>query len=139
MLPFRHSVHVGWDVGHGVTVKRQDGGVDMDDTIPALLRSAGEDVSNLNADELNTVYQFVDTYGGVAAVRQQLERERKESRAGPPAPPPPPAAPHQPPPPPVRQGERLPYPPFYTTVVCVNIREIQNSQTAVCSTLEFGG
>ncbi|XP_077989435.1 actin nucleation-promoting factor WASL-like [Glandiceps talaboti] len=108
---FRHVGHVGWDPDKGFDTEN------LDPDLKNLFDTVGISESQLKDKETSKfIYDFIESQGGVEAVKRDQQRLRQSMRDPPPPPPgrgglPPPPPPGRGPPPPGRGGVPPPPPP----------------------------
>ncbi|XP_070559703.1 actin nucleation-promoting factor WASL-like isoform X2 [Ptychodera flava] len=113
---FRHVGHVGWDPDKGFDTEN------LDPDLKNLFDTVGISESQLKDKETSKfIYDFIESQGGVEAIKRDQERLRSQKSAPPPpppqgrgGPPPPPPPSHSrggPPPPPPPPGRGGPPPP----------------------------
>ncbi|KAK9500929.1 hypothetical protein O3M35_002091 [Rhynocoris fuscipes] len=96
---FRHISHVGWDPNKGFDFDKVE-----DPQLKQFFQEAGVSENHLrDRDTREFIYDFINSHGGIEAVKCTIDPPPVPVRARPPPPPPnraPPTAPPPPPPPP---------------------------------------
>ncbi|XP_028158926.1 wiskott-Aldrich syndrome protein-like [Ostrinia furnacalis] len=101
---FKHISHVGWDANKGFDVDNLP-----EEEMRSFFSKAGVSETQLQDHATRQfIYNFINTHGGLDAVKEELHENHKPSKATPMPPPPPTPAP---PAPPVPSRSPAPHPP----------------------------